>query len=66
MALTISSVAGDSAVSALAGANSSVKQAAAISSFNAANDAQAALVSLVSTISPPADSGRGQSIDVQA
>jgi hypothetical protein len=66
MALTISSVAGDSAASALAGANSSVKQAAAISAFKAANDAQAALVNLVATISPPAESGRGQQVDVQA
>jgi hypothetical protein len=66
MALTISSVAGDSAISALSSANSSVKQAAAISSFQAANDAQAALVNLVATIKPPADSGRGQSVDVQA
>ena len=66
MALTISSVAGDSAISALAGANSSVKQAAAISAFKAANDAQEALVGLVQTIQPPADSGRGQQVDVQA
>ncbi len=66
MALTISSVAGDSAISALAGANSSVKQAAAISSFKAANDAPEALVGLVASIKPPEGSGRGRTVDVQA
>jgi hypothetical protein len=66
MALTISSVAGDSSISALSNANSSVKQAAAISSFKAANDAQAALVDLVASIPPPSDSGRGQSVDLKA
>lgn len=66
MSLTISSVAGEKAIASLSNANSDVKQAAAISAFNAANEAQSALVDLVSTISPPADSGRGKSLDVKA
>jgi hypothetical protein len=43
-----------------------VKQAAAVSAFKAANEAQSALVDLVETIAPPAESGRGQSLDIQA
>jgi hypothetical protein len=66
MALTISSVAGERALSSLATANSDVKQAAAVSAFKAANEAQSALVDLVETIAPPAESGRGQSLDIQA
>jgi hypothetical protein len=66
MSLTISSVAGEKAIASLSNANSDVKQAAAVSAFNAANEAQAALVDLVSTIAPPADSGRGKSLDVKA
>ena len=66
MALTISSVAGERAVAALSSANSDVKQAAAVSAFQAANEAQAALASLVDTIQPPAESGRGQNLDVRA
>jgi hypothetical protein len=66
MSLTISSVAGDKAVASLSSANSDVKQAAAIAAFDAANEAQSALVDLVSTIAPPAASGRGQALDVKA
>jgi|GEM_PF-3552933 len=66
MALTISSVAGERAISSLSSANSDVKQAAAVSAFQAANEAQAALVDLVETILPPNDSGRGQNLDVSA
>ena len=66
MSLTISSVAGESAIASLSSANSDVKQAAAISAFNAATEAQSALVDLVATISPPADSGRGKALDVKA
>ncbi|MCA3264068.1 MAG: hypothetical protein ING44_19150 [Telmatospirillum sp.] len=66
MSLTISSVAGERAIASLSSANSDVKQEAAISAFNAANEAQQSLVDLVSTIAPPADSGRGKTLDVKA
>jgi hypothetical protein len=54
------------AASALGSANSNVKAEAAIQSFKIAAQAQQALVGLVETIQPPADSGRGQSVNLKA
>lgn len=55
-----------SAASALGSATSNVGQAAAIQSFKIAAQAQQALVGLVETIQPPADSGRGQNVNLKA
>jgi hypothetical protein len=55
-----------SAAASLGSAAGGVQAAAAIQSFKIAAQAQQALVGLVETIQPPADSGRGQNVNLKA
>ena len=55
-----------SAAGSLGSSAGGVQAAAAIQAFKIAAQAQQALVGLVETIQPPASSGRGQNVNLQA